>query len=230
MKIITNTNREGVLCYVQVKDINFLARITKNKKLMEQYIRLINEGRGDDDFVKIADVGFIDIIRRCEYIVEFSEFANKDNSITYLSNILVNMNYTLGSSELEKDCVQHKSSAIRDIMDLKKGELGYKIPLVPNGVVEYVSDDQRLLFDSTVIEDCYVLRASDASDVHQIDYYDFYVSCINKIYEEKYPEVQKEDRQYKSYGKGNILVVSIQAGKKKKSKIEQILNKIKKGN
>lgn len=229
MKIISTTKRNGVLCYVQVKDVMFLARITKNHKMMEQYVKLINNGKGDDDFIRVTQTSLIDLFTRCDHIINFSDFANKDSNLTYLSNLLVNMNTTLVGGDLEKECIQHKSDDIRDIMSFKKRELDYKIPLVPSGVVEYTNDEGNLYFDSTVVEDCFILTTKDGSPVQNHDYYDFYVLCMKRIFSELYPDREFNSESYNCYDRVNMLVITVNREKKKTNVVNRILSKIKKG-
>lgn len=231
MKIISNTKRNGVLCYVQVKDIMFLARITKNDNMMEQYIKLINDGKGDYDFVRVTQTSLIDLFIKCDYILNFSDFTDKGTNVSYLSNLLVNMNSTLVGGDLEKDCLRHKSDDIRDVMAFKKGELEYKIPLISSGLIEYTSSDGEFYFDSTVVEGCFTLSTKDGSMVQNHDYYDFYLLCLKRLFAELYPDREFNLDSYKCYDRGNMLIIMINESEKKKtSVVDRILNKIKKGN
>ena len=73
MKIITNTKFYGKLCYVQVKDVLFLARYTGNKRLMQDYINTINNGKSDNEFIKVSGDSYIKAFELCDYIIDFSE-------------------------------------------------------------------------------------------------------------------------------------------------------------
>lgn len=229
MKIITNTKSNGILCYVQVKDILFLARITKNHKMMEQYVKLINDGKVDDDFIRITQTSLIELFTRCDHIINFSDYADKNSSVTYLSNLLVNMNSTVVGGELERECLQHKSDGIRDVMAFKKGELEYKIPLVASGKVEYTSDNEEFYFESTIIDGCYILKTKDGSSVQNHEYYEFYVACLKRLFQEQYPDREFNSEAYKCYDRVNMLVITINNEKKKTNVVGKILSKIKKG-
>ena len=230
MKIITNTKREGLLCYVQVKDILFLARITNNKVLMQQYLSLINEGRFDNEFIKITQSSLIDIINKCDYIVDFNELSKSDCTISYLSRLIININYAVPSNDVMKECIDYKTDGIRDVMAFKKGELDYTIPLVANGVLEYTSEDSRYILESTVVPNTFTIRVSDGSEVQNNDYYSFYLEAVDKIFNTMYPELDNNDREFSCVDRGKILIISIKnKTKKKESKLNKLLMKLKKG-
>lgn len=229
MKIITKTKREGVLCFIQVKDILFLANITKNKKLMEQYLNLINDGKTDDEFIKIIQESFISIIDKCDYIIDFTDFNSKDASLNYLSRLIINMNYNIPSDDVKRECLDHKTEGIRDIIDFKRGGLEYKIPLVPDGALECLSSDGRLSLESTVLPDTFIIKAIDDSDVQNNDYYDFYLESLDKIFSLLYPEVDENDKKVTCFDRGKMLVINIsRCTKKKENKLNKLLAKIKK--
>lgn len=227
MKIITNTRRDGKLCYIQVKDILFLARVSKSEDVMQHYINLINEGYGDTDFIKITQENYIDIIRKCEFIVDFMEFGNKNTPVSYISSLIVNLNFAIGDG-ITKEGISYKVDDLRDIMAFKNGELEYKIPLVTNGSIEMESEDKTLLLDGTVINDCFILKSTDGEDIQNKDYYEFYLKCLDRIYNEFYPDIEQAERKYDVYDRGNILVICIhRQEKKKESKMHNILAKLK---
>lgn len=229
MKIITNTKRNGELCYVQVKDILFLARITKNNKVMQQYVNFINNGVCDNDFVRITQPLYIDAFKKCDYIVDFTLYSNV--SITYVSRLMATTNFFV-SSDLEKDCIQHKTDDLRDIISFKKGDLEYKIPLISNGKYEYENEDGTLLFDSTIIDGCFAITSLDGNNVDDNEYYDFYLKCIDKIYNEIYVGIPVEERKFEKFVMGNTLVIRVHNNMniKKEKKVFKIFSKIKKGN
>lgn len=229
MKIITKTKREGVLCFIQVKDILFLANLTKNKNLMQQYLNLINEGKTDNEFIKITQESFISVLDGCDYIIDFTDFNKKDVSLNYLSRLIVNMNFNIPGDDMNRECLDHKQDVIRDIIDFKRGELEYKIPLVPDGVLECLSSDGRLLLESTVVPDTFIIKAVDGSDVQTIDYYDFYLESIDKIFDLLYPDLDKNNRRFNCVDRGKMLIINIsRCTKKKENKINKLLAKIKK--
>lgn len=229
MKIITKTRRDGELCYIQVKDILFLSRITKNSNVMQQYINLINEGHGDNDFIRITQKSYIEIIKKCDYIADFIEFGNKNTPISYISSLIVTLNFSVGD-EITKECVSHKTDDLRDIMAFKKGELEYKIPLVANGSIEMCNEDKTLVLDGTAISDCFIIKSIDGVDIQNKDYYDFYLNCLDRIYSEFYPDIEQTERKYDAYDRGNVLVICIhRQEKKKENKMRNILAKFKRG-
>lgn len=228
MKILTKTNKYGELCYVQVKDILFLARIVKSNRILTLYINLLNEGKGENDFVRIISKSYIKLIKESDFIVDFCEYSSSNIGITYISNLLVSMNCFSCSSYMEQEKINHKNEALRDIIDFKKGELDYTIPVVPDGNVEIVNEDNSLIFNSTVLDNCYTLTSITGVDVNTIEYDDFFRKCIDEIYENQYPELEKNEREYKYYDRGKTFILFVQTSKKKKRKISRVLEKLRK--
>lgn len=227
MKIITKTRRDGELCYVQVKDILFLARITRNDGVMQHYINLINEGYIDTDFVRITQESYINIIKRCEFIVDFIEFGNRNTPVSYISSLIVNLNFATGDC-VTKEGISHKVDDLRDIMAFKNGKLEYKIPLVTNGSIEMENEDETLLLDGTVINDYFILKTIDGDEIQNKDYYEFYLNCLDRIYNEFYPDIERTERKHDVYDRGNVLIICIhKQEKKKESKMRNILVKLK---
>ena len=229
MKIITNTKINGELCYVQVKDILFLARITKNANVMQQYITLINSGHTDNEFVRITQKSYIKAIKNCDYIVDFVEFGDSKLQTSYLSSLIVTLNFSV-INEFDKECVEHKTDGLRDIMSFKRGDLEYKIPLIPNGVIEKCNEDENLVFSSTVIDNCFIIKSVDGTAVQNIDYFDFYLDCLDIIYNEFYPNIPFEERKHDVIDRGGVIIIQIYDIKKKKENIvNRVLSKLKKG-
>jgi hypothetical protein len=230
MKIITNTKLNGKLCYVQVKDLLFLARYTGNKRLMQDYVNAINNGRTDNEFIKVSGDSYIRAFELCDYIIDFSEYNRKDVGVNYLSNLVKTKAYAMPREKRDQEGLEHQIDGVRDIISFKRGELEYKIPLVSNGVIETLSNDKLLVFTSTVVDGCYTLSTTNGSDIRDCDYQEFLKSCMDKVYGTLYPEV--EDREFNTFITGKTLVVHIQTNKvaKKKSVVGKILAKIKKEN
>jgi hypothetical protein len=230
MKIITNTKHDGEVCYVQFKDIGFLARITANKSLMMQYIAFINSGYVENDFIKITQPLYVKVIKNCDYIVDFIDLSSESVSLGYLSNLIVTLNFSF-NGDFCKECVDHRTDGIKDIIAFKTGEVDFKIPLISNGDIEFISEDKVMVFNSTILENTFVLRRIDGDDIHKVNYYDFYLECIDKIYSFKYPDIEAENRDFVSFDKGSSLVIRInnKIKKEKKNSFSKILSKIKKG-
>ena len=141
MKIITDTKRYGKLCYVQVRDVLFLAKMTDNQRLMKDYLRFINEGKTDYEFIKVSGDSYIRAFELCDYIIDFSEYSKKDIGINYLSNMVKSKIYVSSRDSFYEEGINHQIDSVRDMMAFKKGELDYKIPLVADGRVEILSKD-----------------------------------------------------------------------------------------
>lgn len=228
MKIITNTKFSGKLCYVQVKDLLFLARYTGNKRLMQDYINTINNGKSDDEFIKVSGDSYIRAFELCDYIIDFSEYSRRDIGVNYLANMIKTKAYAMPREKRDQEGLDLQIDAVRDIISYKRGELGYKIPLVPNGKVEMMDKTHKYVFESTIIDDCFVLKAVDGSSVEGKDYERFLNDTLKSIFDTLYPDCT--ERTYNSFISGNSLVITIKRNevKKKKGVVGKILAKIKK--
>lgn len=220
MKIVTKTKFDGELCYVQVKDYLALARITKNDSLMNMYLSFINNGRGDNDFVKVNNSSYAMAFSKCEGIVNYAEFskANPD----YMSSLLVSMNGIYPQSEFESEILKYKCDGLRDIMYFKRGEADYTLPIVPSGEVEI--EDERFLFTASQLVDWYVLRNKNGEKLEEYD--DFLNTCINQVISD---DADSKDERYRQIDKGNTMYVNVlRTPVKRKNVIGSILSKIKK--
>ena len=224
MKIITTTKKDGDLCFTQVKEILFLARIKNDDRLMKYYIKLLNNSYLDDEFVRVHN-NFIDVVKSCEDIINFCDYIDCD--VSYLSNYLVTMNcLTYVNDQCAKECLIHKSDGIRDMMYFKKGELDYLIPIVPNGEFEKFDLNNELVFDSSIIPDVFLLRTIDGRDVNTIDYDEFFKKCIDEVYKSNYSYVNDDERNYEYKDRGNTFVLYINNRPPKKiGKFEEFIKK-----
>ncbi len=227
MKIITNTKRNGKLCFVQVKDILFLARMTGNKRLMQDYLNAINNGKCDNEFIKVSGDSYIRAFELCDYIIDFSEYSRKEVGINYLSNLVKTKVYAMPKEKIDQEGLDYQINGVRDIISYKRGELDYKIPMVADGRIEFISKDNKFTFDSTIVDGCFALTILDGTSLEGTDYQEFLDSSIDRVYSTLYPDVT--ERNIKTFVTGNTLVVSIRKVEvKKKSVVGKILAKIKK--
>ena len=228
MKIITDTKRYGKLCYVQVRDVLFLAKMTNNQRLMKDYVRFINEGKTDYEFIKVSGDSYIRAFELCDYIIDFSEYSKKDIGINYLSNMVKSKVYVSSRDSFYEEGINHQIESVRDMIAFKKGELDYKILLVADGRVEILSKDRKFTFESTVVDDCFILKTTDGSNIECHDYQEFLEDSVKKIFEKLYSDYL--DKTYGSFVTGNTLVININRGQvqNKKSVVGRILAKIKK--
>lgn len=226
MKIITNTKLNGKLCYVQVKDILFLARYTDNKRLMQDYLNAINSGKCDNDFVKVSGDSYIKAFELCDYIIDFVEYSKRDIGVNYLSNMVKIKAYALPKEKKDQEGLDYQIDGVRDIISFKRGDLDYKIPLIANGLVEIKSADNKYVFNSTVIDGCFSLKMLDGSNLEGQDYQEFLNSSIKKVFDTIYPD--NLERDYNTFVLGNTLVISVKVSEtKKKGLVNRILSKVK---
>ena len=228
MKIITNTKLYGKVCYVQVKDVLFLARYTGNKRLMQDYLNSINNGKSDNEFIKVSGDSYIRAFELCDYIIDFSEYSRKDIGVNYLSNMVKTKVYAMPKDKRDQEGLDYQIEGVRDIISYKRGELDYRIPLVPNGKMEILSKDKRFVFESTIIDGCFSLKTVDGSDIEKSDYQLFLDECIDRTCNTLYPDCVERD--FSTFVTGNTVVLSVKKHnvKKKKGVVSKILAKIKK--
>lgn len=127
MKIIVHKKNETI-CYVQLRDLLYLAYGKRNafRELANKYM---DEFKQMVDFVKVEDPEMIKIIEKREDIIDYDAFC--DHTIDALTHLLISKNLFCTSDE-SKRRVEHETQDIQDIISLKKGELEYSIPLVPD--------------------------------------------------------------------------------------------------
>lgn len=226
MKIITNTELYGKVCYVQVKDVLFLARYTGNKRLMQDYLNSINSGKTDNEFIKVSGDSYIRAFELCDYIIDFSEYSKKDVGVNYLSNMIKTKVYAMPKDKKDQEGLDYQIDGVRDIISYKRGDLSYRIPLVPNGKMEIISQDKKFVFESTIIDGCFSLKTVDCSGIEMCDYQLFLDECIDRVYKSLYPDCE---RDFSTFVTGNTLVLNIKKHdvKKKNGVVSKILAKIK---
>ena len=225
MKLITDTKRNGKVCYVQVKDLLFLAKYTGNKRLMQDYIDAIDKGKSDSDFVKVNGESYIRAFELCDYIVDFNKYNKKDVNFNYLSNLVKMKTYAMCRNIKEKEGLDYQIDGVRDIIAFKNGELEYKIPLLPDGRVEMFDNTNEYLFRSTIIDGYFVLEKVGKGDLNEQDYKNFLDVSVKKVFDVFYPGVK--EKIYSSFVVGNTLVVSIKKreSKRKKNNVNKTLSK-----
>lgn len=205
MKIITESKREGILCYIQVKDLLYLGQ-RGFPEFVGMYLNLINGNHTDTDFVRIVKKETIELLKNRDDIVDFMSF--KDTSMNYISKCLINLNYGVFNDDARSRAA-FMSNDFRDIMSFKKGELDYQIPLIVDGDVCISNLDATLEFCSTIYLNYYILKGTDNNLISDLEYQSFLLECVNQVYKDKYPEVELENRNYKIMNIGSFVVLII---------------------
>lgn len=215
MRIVTHNSKDEISVYIQVKDLLYLGRVTKRNDLVNEYINLLNSKKKDNDFIKVSGELEKVVLSRVD-IVDFKEMYKE--SIDFLIRALVNTCITSFNADESKQ----RSDAIRDIINFKKGELDYGIPVLSDGDIFFESDNGLFIFSSTIIDDCFTLRTVDYSDISGVDYQEFLSTCINKV-REKYGE---DSENYSISQIDSMIVVKLGKKKDKNSKISSLIKKI----
>ncbi len=225
MKIITNTKYDGTLCFVQVKDFFYLAQVTGNKSLMNIYLSFINEGKSDNQFVKITNQHYMKAFEMCEEIIDFGYYVKND--IDSLTRLVVSMNVLFLQGEYDRKANQYKADGIRDVMFYKKKELDYNIPVVPSGEVEIESENA--IFTASNLPDCFMFRSKNGKVFDMNLQQEFVSQCTIDVLSSKYPSLTNSDSNYKYIDNGNTLFLNVVGNRVvRKSKIGAILQRIRK--
>lgn len=223
MKIVIKKNDDSVICHVQVKDFLKLARINGDKKYVQYYIHFVNNGKGDNDFIDISNTSYADDIVKCSDIVNFMDY--KDMSIQGISQQIVQF-YSFVTNLNGRGEVESRIDDMRDIIAYKKGELNYLIPVVLDYRISLEDTDNNLVFSSSIVNGCYLIKNKNGEDISNTNYDVFLNQAIDRIYEDDYPEYDGE-RDYQVHQSGGCLLIVVNNIKKKKSIVDRILGKIK---
>ena len=107
--------------------------------------------------------------------------------------------------------------------------MNYKIPLVVDGRFEVFNDDKSLVLNSTILNNHFVIKSTDGLDIKSKDYNDFYLGCIDQIFDTFYPNIDISDRKFTVMENGSILIIRIDnILKKKNNSCIKVLGKRKK--
>lgn len=222
MKIIIENNNQKS-CYIQIKDLIILAEITKNNSLIKEYLNLINHGYQNFEFLPIKNKKMIAIIKNLPDIIDFR--TSKDDSIEYLSHRIINL-YSIRDNTKSSKIKDLIAGDLKDIIAYKRKELSYKIPAIPDGKFHLENKEHSLAFDSTIIEDCYLLRSLNREELDKET--SFLNSAIEQVYQTFYPKIPKEERKYQSYYyQDHLFLMILNSKEKKQSRIGKILSKLK---
>lgn len=212
MKVIVNDK-----VYVQVRDILFLARTYKVKNLMDYYLFLINQGHLDTDFIRSTNVLLNKVLKR-DVIIDFRDY--QDYSDLHLGNLIIALaSVNQGNNEV----LEHKLDDLRDIISLKRNELNYSIPLIPDDKVDLSFADLQLSFKSTIFSNYYLIEAKE--DISNYKYLEALQRGI-KVLQTK--GLIEDDVSYELINKGSYMVVSFNDKKNKKERvIDRVVKKFK---
>lgn len=167
MKIMVN-EKDKKSCYVQLRDLYYLSARFKSSSFENLYEKYIQQGLGNADFVFLDDSRVVEVIEFNPFIVDFSIYAN--NSV----GTLIRLAALTAGPVVHADTVdgQHKRDDIFDIIEYKRGQLEYQIPVVFDRK-KYV-DMGRMILGSTNHPGFYMLKRKDVEvnleDVVNKDY------------------------------------------------------------
>ena len=173
MKIISTDYNNDFYCLVQMRDIEYLIKYKGLSRISAFYKKCIDEGKTEYDFVRLYDDDNIDIVLQCDDIIDFHEYIYENP--TYLSRIIVNSVYATGPG------IELKNNALRDIIAFQKGDIGYKIPLVPTREFASVSEKEHLSFETTILKGYYLVKSTDNISIEDKDISQFVRGLIRDM-------------------------------------------------
>ena len=213
MKVISEDINEREYFYIQIRDIKHLIE-DRNLRILERlYRQCINNGKTEVDFIRLDNQYYIDIINNYEEIIDFNYYINESQN--YLARVLINSVYD------DRESTKHKIEAIRDVIAFQRGELDYKIPIVPTRAFACLNEKQGLFFTTSNLPDLYILSSTTDKSLDQIDYHNFLKEQIKNIKDMEH--IKEEELEVDMVPIDNKIIVKIA---KKKLKKESIFKKI----
>ena len=194
MKIITS---KGI--YLQVKDLIYLFNLTG----LSYFKKAIKVGNSANEFVFISDSNIISIINKINGIVDFNEIYAMD--ISTISEYI--LSYSKSSLFGKDETNEHYLEGLRDILDFKRGSLGYKIPLVKGDIVY---DDGSTFINCSTISDMYYV-SGDLTNLNEI-----LLSLLDDVESLEFETIEISD---------NTIIKLKNIKKKKASILDKIINK-----
>ena len=151
--IIEEKNRKS--CYAQVRDLYYLAARFKSSSFENLYETYINQGLTEKEFVYLDDPKVVELIDFNPFIINFSQYVSQSNGA------LIRLAALTTGPVIHTDTLdnQHKRDDIFDIIEFKKGELDYQIPVVYDKK-KYI-DLGRMILGSTNHPGFFMLRRKD---------------------------------------------------------------------
>ena len=69
---------------------------------MQDYINTINNGKVDNEFIKVSGDSYIRAFELCDYIIDFSEYSKRDIGVNYLSNMVKSKIYSMPKNKIDQ--------------------------------------------------------------------------------------------------------------------------------
>ena len=152
MKIVVN-NGDIKTCYVQVRDIKYLADRYSSSVFENIFTKACAEGHNFTDFIPIADDKIASIIIFDSFIIDFSlSVGHESHSLSRMTSLS-----SCGSSNTERIDFEHKRRDLNDLMNFKRGKLDYQIPILFDGLQKIEFDNATV--GSTSMPGYYMLRS-----------------------------------------------------------------------
>ena len=152
MKIVIKKDENETRCLVQLRDIKYIAQRYDSNYFEDFYMSEMAKGHKDHDFIEITNQKVKDLVIKCPFIIDFTDFVRLDPFS--LSRIMVLSNTS--ANERDQADNEHKIRDLQDILEFKKGSLGYRIPVAFDNKV-YL-DLGPVYFGTTTIPGYYMLK------------------------------------------------------------------------
>ena len=215
MKIITEDYNNNFYCYIQVRDIYYLLKTKPNITIKAMYEKCLRTNKTDYEFIRITDPHIIELILHTEGIIDFETYHQENPEL--LTRYLINSIF----SDTEE--TKHKCESIRDILAFQKGELNYKIPIVPTREYACFDSKRNISIQTSNMKGYYILKTEDDIPIDNKDYQFFlgeqisYICSMNGI--------KKEELDIKTQTIGSYIIIKIGKKQPKKQNIFQRLLK-----
>ena len=165
MMFLTKSKVLGDVCYIELKDLIYLANMEKNDFYFKRYQELKQNNMSDNDFVRIRDPKIIDDLQHNDKLFNYLDYYNV--AVPALGMCVKNL---LIQGE------ERKASELSTLLNRKiYGNL--RLPLLPDGVFERVKGD--MYFYSTIESNCFVLKIL-TNNTSKDEYEEFINSCLQE--------------------------------------------------
>ena len=202
MKIIIRNENGIKKCFVQVRDINYLAE-RFNVGRLNRYV-LGDRKPEETEFVEIKDMKLAKVIEGCQSIVDFEEMAKLDDFS--LGRIILLAHSYLGKESRDEE---QRVRDLQDIMSFKQGKLGYQIPVI---LREVVFENEDMVLGSSTLPGYHILKSINGS----LDLDNYLALNLKPLFWMIYPEDEMES--YNIIKMNDCLLIHFDVKKKHLSK------------
>jgi len=216
MRIIIRKDDQVDKCYVQLRDIKFLSTKYKSIALKNLYLKYLDLGTKDEDFIKMTEPRLIEIFTKANTIVDLDDYVNLDPLV--LARTIYASSFSLSTDKLRREN-EHRNQDIADIYHFLTGDLTYPIPIMYDNKYLIENEDKSITLGSTIIPDYYIINGINKDNSELISYLE---DNLEDIITNNYPD---EEVNYKVQKLNDNILVIFNHQKKKKHILKKIFKK-----